>query len=85
LRPLTPLLQFDCTLGFDNIVNSDPKAPKRLNNGVLLAKKQARFVHLWIEQYARFNPLSFDYDSRHTHTHTHFLSTLYLYFKIKFL
>ena len=51
------------TLSFDNIVNPDKTAPKRLNNGVVLSAPHAPFLKLWIKHYAQFNPASFDYDS----------------------
>lgn len=51
------------TMSFDNIVNPDQTAPKRLNNGVMLAAPQSLFLHLWAKKYASFNPESFDFDS----------------------
>lgn len=63
LRSLDELRVHDFVLGFDNIVNPDPLAPKRLNNGVLLSKPQAAFLDLWMKEYAKFNPSSFDHDS----------------------
>lgn len=63
LRSFSELLQHDFALGFDNIVNPDTKAPKRLNNGVLISKPHAAFLTLWSKAYAQFNPSSFDHDS----------------------
>jgi hypothetical protein len=51
------------TMSFDNIVNPDKTAPKRLNNGVMLAAPDSLFLHLWAKKYATFNPESFDHDS----------------------
>eukprot|EP01038_Epipyxis_sp_PR26KG_P016845 gene16845-23076_t len=51
------------TLSFDNIVNLDDKAPKRLNNGVILSSPSSLFLKLWMKEYNHFNPNSFDYDS----------------------
>ena len=64
LRSFEPLLHFDFTLAFDNIVNPDLTAPKRLNNGVLISSPNATFLKVWTEEYKHFNPNSFDYDSR---------------------
>ncbi|RYH30465.1 hypothetical protein EON65_05100 [archaeon] len=63
LKPLTELRIHEFTLSFDNIVNPDRAASKRLNNGVLLSAPNASFLRLWMKEYAHFNPQSFDYDS----------------------
>jgi hypothetical protein len=63
LQPLNELQVHDFTLAFDNIVNPDAQAPRRMNNGVLLSAPNAAFLQLWMREYASFNPASFDYDS----------------------
>jgi hypothetical protein len=51
LRDLDPLRNFTFTVGFDNNVNPDEKAPKKVNNGVLLSSPNSTFLNLWIERY----------------------------------
>ena len=63
INNLAELRQHNFTMSFDNIVNPDKSAPKRLNNGVMLAAPQSQFLHLWAKKYAQFNPESFDFDS----------------------
>lgn len=63
LHSLDSLRVHDFVLSFDNIVNPDQAAPKRLNNGVLLSAPKSPFLMLWMKAYARFNPNSFDFDS----------------------
>jgi hypothetical protein len=48
---------------YDNIVNPDPHAPKRLNNGVIISTKDSKFLKLWSEAYSQFNPMSWDLQS----------------------
>lgn len=60
---LTDLLQFPFTMAFDNIVNSNKNAPKRLNNGVIFSVPNASFLHIWISKYANFDPNSWDKQS----------------------
>lgn len=63
-RPLHDLRVHDFVLSFDNLVNHDHLAPKRMNNGVLLSSPRATFLRLWREAYSSsFNPSSFDHDS----------------------
>lgn len=50
LRDLDPLRGFNFALGFDNIVNSDEKAFKKVNNGVLLSSPNSTFLRLWTER-----------------------------------
>lgn len=59
----TDLLSHEFTLSFDNIVNPDRTAPLRFNNGVILSAPNASFLNVWMKEYAKFNPKSFDYDS----------------------
>lgn len=64
LNSMDSLRVHNFTLSFDNIVNPDKNAPKRINNGVLLSAPNAPFLRLWQREYAaHFNPHSFDYDS----------------------
>jgi hypothetical protein len=63
ISSLDSLRVHNFSLSFDNIVNPDKTAPKRLNNGVLLAAPDSHFLKLWTKHYANFNPNSFDYDS----------------------
>jgi hypothetical protein len=63
VRSMDELRTHNFTMSFDNIVNENLAAPKRLNNGVMLAAPQSQFLHLWAKKYANFNPESFDYDS----------------------
>jgi len=63
MDPLTELRRFNFSLAFDNIVNADERAPKRLNNGVLLSAPQAPFLRVWAGKYADFDPSSWDYHS----------------------
>jgi Glycosyltransferase sugar-binding region containing DXD motif len=52
--------RFNFTLGFDNIVNSDENAPKKLNNGVLVSSPASQFLRIWMSQYNNFDPNSWD-------------------------
>mmetsp|Transcript_1484 Transcript_1484/g.2442 ORF Transcript_1484/g.2442 Transcript_1484/m.2442 type:complete len:437 (+) Transcript_1484:26-1336(+) len=63
IQSLTPLRYYNFTMSFDNIVNPDITAPKRLNNGVMSAAPGSEFVRIWTQKYASFNPDSFAYDS----------------------
>ena len=63
IAPFTSLFHSDFTLSFDNIVNPDRSAPLRFNNGVILSAPNASFLNVWMKEYAKFNPESFDYDS----------------------
>lgn len=63
INNMEELRQHNFTMSFDNIVNPDKSAPKRLNNGVMLAAPQSMFLLLWAKKYAAFNPDSFDFDS----------------------
>jgi hypothetical protein len=54
---------FNFTIGYDNIVNPDRKAPKRLNNGVLLSSPKSDFTSIWSSTYHNFNPNSWDHHS----------------------
>ena len=46
LRPFEPLRHFDFTLAFDNIVNPDSSAPKRLNNGMYVCMYVCMYVYV---------------------------------------
>jgi hypothetical protein len=63
LRNLDPLRNFSFTLGFDNIINSDEKAFKKVNNGVLLSTPNSTFLNLWIEKYVTFDIKLWDHHS----------------------
>lgn len=63
INNMDELRQHNFTMSFDNIVNPDKSAPKRLNNGVMLAAPHSMFLQLWAKKYAAFNPESFDFDS----------------------
>lgn len=47
-------------MSFDNIVNPDEQAPKRLNNGVFLSSATSSFLDLWAKEYVNFDPSSWD-------------------------
>jgi len=74
VRPLSELRIHNFTLSFDNIVNPDPSAPKRLNNGVLLSTPDSAFLRVWTRAYASFDPTSFDF---HSSTLPYHLATQY--------
>ena len=57
------LRKYEFVLSFDNIVNTDQTKPKRLNNGVLLSAPNSSYLKYWMNEYSKFNPDSFDYDS----------------------
>lgn len=63
MSSMTELRRFNFSIAFDNIVNADDKAPKRLNNGVLMSAPDAPFLRLWASKYADFDPTSWDYHS----------------------
>ena len=63
VQSLDELRSHNFTLSFDNIVNPDPLAPKRLNNGVLLSAPDAAFLRVWMRAYATFDPTSFEFHS----------------------
>ena len=62
-RSLDGLREHNFTISYDNIINPDQTAPKRLNNGVLLSSPGAAFLQHWSRTYATFNPRSWDHHS----------------------
>lgn len=74
IASLDQLRQHNFTISFDNIVNADSKAPKRLNNGVLLSSPDAPFLRVWMKAYRTFDPSSFEY---HSSTLPYHLATQY--------
>jgi len=54
---------FNFTIAYDNVINPNKLAPKRMNNGVLLASPGAPFLRLWSSAYASFDPNSWDMHS----------------------
>lgn len=60
---LDSLRLHDFVISFDNIVDPDKSKPKRMNNGVLLSAPNSSYLKHWMNEYALFNPDSFDYDS----------------------
>lgn len=74
VQSLDELRVHNFTLSFDNIVNPDTSAPKRLNNGVLLAAPGAAFLRVWMQAYSTFDPTSFEY---HSSTLPYHLATQY--------
>ena len=62
-RSLDDLRIHNFTISYDNIINPDHSAPKRLNNGVLLSSPGAAFLQHWSRTYASFNPSSWDHHS----------------------
>ena len=62
-KSLDELRIHNFTLAFDNIVNPDKNAPKRLNNGVIFSVPNAPFLRIWTSTYSSFDPSSWDYHS----------------------
>lgn len=63
LKSLDSLRTHEFTMAFDNIVNPDEKAPKRLNNGVILSSPTSQFLKKWVLEYVTFDPTSWDQHS----------------------
>jgi len=57
------LRAFNFTIAYDNVINPDKLAPKRMNNGVLMSSPGSGFLKLWTAAYASFDPNSWDMSS----------------------
>lgn len=62
------------TMTYDNIVNPDTSAPKRLNNGIIISTTNSTFLHKWITEYSQFDPSSW---ARHSSEIPFHLATQY--------
>jgi hypothetical protein len=63
MASLDELRIHEFTMSFDNIVNSDLTAPKRLNNGVLVSSINASFLNIWMNEYSSFDSSSWAHHS----------------------
>ena len=63
VKQLDSLRIHEFTMAFDNIVNPDERAPKRLNNGVIFSTPTAEYLTYWIKEYVNFDPTSWDQHS----------------------
>ena len=65
LKSMDDLRSHNFTIAFDNVVNPDKRAPDRLrlNNGVMLATRHARFLKIWEQTYWNFDPSVFGHHS----------------------
>ncbi|OWF41655.1 uncharacterized protein LOC110462107 [Mizuhopecten yessoensis] len=55
LKPFTPLRKYAFTMGLEYHSN-----PGRLNNGIIVAKKNATFLNIWRETYRNFTEREWD-------------------------
>ena len=56
LKPFTPLRRFNITMGIE--YHGDPG---RLNNGIIIANKNAKFLRIWYDTYRNFTKREWDY------------------------
>ena len=56
LKSFDPLRRYECTMGLEY-----HGEPGRLNNGVIVAAKDARFLRVWFETYHNFTKREWDY------------------------
>ena len=74
IAPLDSLRVHEFTMTFDNIVNPDRAAPKRLNNGVIATTASSPFLDKWITEYQSFDPSSW---AKHSSEIPYSLATLH--------
>ena len=63
IHPMDSLRVHEFTMSFDNVINPDKNAPKRLCNGVFLSAPDSLLLAKWTDAYAQFNPHSWDEQS----------------------
>jgi hypothetical protein len=63
ISSLETLRNYDFTISFDNVINPDKNAPKRMCNGVMMSSPGSKFLNLWASTYNTFDPNSWDHHS----------------------
>lgn len=74
ISSLDELRKHEFTMAFDNLVNPDLTAPKRLNNGIILSTANSTFLSKWSKEYSSFDPSSW---AKHSSEIPFFLATQY--------
>ena len=72
IASLDTLRMHEFTMTYDNIVNPDLTAPKRLNNGIIMSTTNSSFLSKWMTEYSQFDPSSW---ARHSSEIPFFLAT----------